>query len=285
MRAVCLTLAVCSQLCVLPATRADGVMNFTYAQVSGVDDPHLPYMKALLQLACDKTRTTCVSRPALDMNQSRALTQMQKKDSGLDLFWGMTSRRREELVTPVRVPLYKGLIGWRVALVTAANAHLLSKVKTRTDLAAFRAGQAEDWPDTGILRKAGLPVLTTNDYGNLFPMLRYGRYDYFPRSVIEVRQEARSAAAKGLVMDSHIAIHYPAAFYFFVSRHRPELAGMLDSGLKAAVADGSFNQLFMRFNGDAIRELKLAKRLVIELDDPLLPEATPLEDKRLWFQP
>ena len=285
MRVVCLILAVSGLLFVLPATRADGVMNFTYAQVSGVDDPPLPYMQALLQLACDKAKTRCASRPALDMNQSRALTQMQKKDSGLDLFWGMTSRRREELALPVRVPLYKGLIGWRVALVTDAHSQLLAKVKTRTDLAAFHAGQAEDWPDTGILRNAGLPVLTTNDYGNLIPMLRHGRYDYFPRSVIEVRQEVRSAAAKGLIIDDHIAIHYPAAFYFFVSRHRPELASMLDSGLKAAVADGSFNQLFMRFNGEAIRELKLAKRVVIELDDPLLPEATPLEDKRLWFQP
>jgi hypothetical protein len=88
---------------------------------------------------------------------------------------------------PIRIPLDKGLLGWRVALVNAATPDRLAGITNVRQLAGLLAGQVADWPDTAILRHAGLKVLTSQDYGNLFPMLQRNRFDYFPRSVIADR--------------------------------------------------------------------------------------------------
>lgn len=272
----------------LPAlpVRADvSVQLLRYALVSGQEDPHLRYMLALLQLACDEARLRCQLQAASAMNQSRALVQLGKPDGGIDLFWGMTSQERERQALPIRIPLDKGLLGWRVALVSADAPERLAGVSGVHQLAAQLAGQVADWPDTVILRHAGLKVLTSQDYGNLFPMLQHHRFDYFPRSVIEVQREAALPQAKGLVIDRHLVLHYPTAMYFFVSPHQPQLAKTLEQGLRLALKDGRFNQLFQRYNGQLLTRLALAQRREIRLDNPLLPAATPLQDAALWYQP
>ncbi|WP_205208279.1 substrate-binding periplasmic protein [Chromobacterium haemolyticum] len=272
-------------LCVLALPALGQTFSIRYALVSGEQDPHLPYMQALLQLACSEVKISCELSSALDMNQGRALEQMAHGNASVDLFWGMSSREREQKALPVRIPLYKGLIGWRVPLVSQKRGRLFEKVFTLADLKALTAGQGQDWPDTQILRDAGLPVVASPLYLPLFAMLRQGRFDYFPRSVIEVGQELESDVAKGLTLDPFIVLHYPAVFYFFVSPRRPELARALTQGLEAAVKDGSFDKLFMRFNGPRLRALNLAQRRIIELPNPLLPKETPLKRKELWFYP
>lgn len=261
------------------------VQPVRYAMVSGLSDPHRPYMLALLQLACDEARLRCQLLAASAMNQSRALVQLAKPDGGIDLFWGMTSNEREHKALPIRIPLDKGLIGWRVALVPADQPDLLAGIRNRQQLARLEAGQVDDWPDTTILRSAGLKVLTSQDYGNLFPMLQRKRFDYFPRSVMEVQREAALPVAQGLVIDRHLLLRYPTAMYFFVSPHQPQLAARLEQGLRMAVQDGRFNQLFLRYNAQELAGLALAKRTLIELDNPLLPPGTPLQDARLWYRP
>ncbi|WP_434657389.1 substrate-binding periplasmic protein [Chromobacterium violaceum] len=272
-------------LCLSCACAQASGVQIHYALVSGDNDPHWPYVQGLLQLACSQMAQRCELLSARDMNQGRAMEQMLRPDGQVDLFWGMTSREREQKLLTVRIPLDKGLIGWRVPLIAADRPDLLKDVKSIRQLAAFRAGQGQDWPDTRILREAGLPVVTSADYPNLFSMLRQRRYDYFPRSVIEVRQELESPNSKGLMLDPHLLLHYPTAFYFFVSPKRPELARMLQQGLEKSVADGSFDQLFRAFNDEHLRGLKLSGRAIIELPNPLLPEATPLSRRELWFHP
>lgn len=267
------------------ASAAPPVLTIRYALVSGDKDPHLPYMQALLLLACSEAGRSCELSAARDMNQGRATEQLQRKNGSVDLFWGMTSRERERKLLAIRLPLYKGLIGWRVALVDARRPDRLRGVAALPQLAALRAGQGQDWPDTEILRAAGLPVVTSVDYPNLFPMLRSGRYDYFPRSVIEVSQELKDPRSAGLTLDRYLLLHYPAAFYFFVSPSRPDLALVLRQGLERAIRDGGFEQTFQRFNGEHVRALKLSQRRIIELPNPLLPEATPLARRELWFRP
>ncbi|UTH74934.1 hypothetical protein [Chromobacterium sp. IIBBL 290-4] len=262
-----------------------GGVAISYALVSGDNDPHWPYIQALLLLACGQMNQHCELTAARNMNQGRAMEQMLQPDGRVDLFWGMTSRERESKLLTVRIPLDKGLIGWRVPLINADKPQLFKNVKTPQQLAAFRAGQGQDWPDKQILQHAGLPVVTSPDYPHLFSMLKQRRYDYFPRSVIEVRQELEMPAAAGLMLDPYLLLHYPTAFYFFVSPKREDLARMLEQGLEKSVADGSFDQLFKTFNSEHLRGLKLSGRTIIELPNPLLPDGTPLSRRELWFHP
>lgn len=242
-------------------------------------------MLALLHLACSKAGEACQLFPGPAMVQGRAIQELQRPQSQIDVMWTMTSVEREKLLLPVRIPLYKGLIGWRVALLRPDRSELLAKVDSVAALARFSAGQEHDWPDTAILQHAGLPVVTTPDYEPLFSMLLQRRFDYFPRSVIEVSNEVRTHADLGLVIDRHILLRYPAAFYFFVRPQRPQLAKMLSRGLERAIRDGSFDALFQQHNGAALKALALDKRRIIDLPNPLLPAATPLQRKNLWYRP
>ena len=242
-------------------------------------------MLALLHLACNKAGEVCQLFPGPAMVQGRAIQELQRPQSQIDVMWTMTSTEREKLLLPVRIPLYKGLIGWRVALLHPDRSELLAKVDSVAALARFSAGQEHDWPDTAILQHAGLPVVTTPDYEPLFSMLLQRRFDYFPRSVIEVSNEVRTHAELGLVIDRHILLRYPAAFYFFVRPQRPQLARMLGRGLEQAIRDGSFDALFQQYNGAALKALALDKRRIIDLPNPLLPATVPLHRKNLWYRP
>ncbi len=86
-------------------------------------------------------------------------------------------------------------------------------------------------------------------------------------------------------MDAHLAVHYPAAVYFFFNRCDASLAEAVTNGLELALADGSFDRLFLDYHGSLIERSRLRQRNVISLPNPLLPAETPLERRELWYSP
>jgi hypothetical protein len=92
----------------------------------------------------------------------------------VDVVWAMTSNTREEKLLPIRISIDKGLMGWRVALMSKEHASLLQNVHSMSDLQPFQAGQGHDWPDRQILADNGLPVQTSSSYEGLFHMLALG---------------------------------------------------------------------------------------------------------------
>ena len=145
-----------------------------------------------------------------------------------------------------------------------------------------------DVVDTGnTLRANGLEVKTSQNYESLFRMLDAGRFEVFPREVVVIDGELEDASRAGLhlAIDQHVALHYPAAFYFFVSRQRPELAEAIRQGLEKAIADGSFERLFERHFKTRLGKLALRQRRIIELKNPYLPGKTPFQREALWYRP
>jgi hypothetical protein len=249
------------------------------------DDARDVYPVKLLQLALVKSRNSYQLQPAAQpMLQGRALADLEAGKE-VDVAWAMTTKAYEANLLPVRIPIFKGLIGWRIPLVPASLPHLFKHVNNLTQLQQLTAGQGHDWPDTAILRANGLPVEGVVRYDSLFQMLAQKRFDYFPRSVVEIWAEAEAHGKDGLVVDPHVAIHYPAAFYFFVNKHNTALADAIRYGLEAAIADGSFDQLFNQYFRTALDRAALVQRTVIELHNPYLPDETPLKRRELWLQP
>ncbi len=160
------------------------------------------------------------------------------------------------------------------SLVSAANKDILASARTLDDLRRLRFGQRQDWADTPILRANGLEVKTSQNYESLFRMLDAGRFEVFPREVVVIDGELEDASRAGLhlAIDQHVALHYPAAFYFFVSRQRPELAEAIRQGLEKAIADGSFERLFERHFKTRLGKLALRQRRIIELKTPIFQE-------------
>ena len=249
-------------------------------------DPQQAYVTALLQLALARSgQAYALRRSALPMVQARAMQEIATGTGSVDVVWAATSRASEAQLLPVRLPIDRGLIGWRVALIQARQPDLLRGVRSIAALARLSAGQMRDWPDAAILQANGLRLDTSSTYEGLFQQLAAGRIDYFPRSVIEAQSELASHARLPLALDAHLVIRYPAALYFFVGKHRPELAGHIETGLEAMLADGSFMQLFRRHFGRIEAGLKLSQRHVLDLANPDLPEETPLARKALWYRP
>lgn len=203
----------------------------------------------------------------------------------VDVIWKPTTLERERDLLPVRIPIDKGLFGWRVALIRSEDLGEFSKIQNLEQLASKRAGLGFDWADRSIMEANQLPVVTAPHYQLLFGMLQAKRFDYFPRSLAEVGAEAPQYANSGIVIEPSFAIHYPFAVYFFVNRNNAALAEDIRKGLELMLADGSFQKQFVKQHSAILQRLNLVQRHVIELKNPLLPSATPLQRKELWFQP
>jgi len=199
---------------------------------------------------------------------SRAFVRVARHE-GVDVIWAPTTRQFEHDFRAVRVPLDKGLLGWRLLLVNRDAAERFAKVGTLTQLRTLRAGLAAEWSDTQVLRDNGLPVITASLYDNLFPMLAAQRFDYFPRGIAEIVDEARSHPE--FIVEPHLVLHYPTCTYFFVARDNAALAQQIEIGLRRAMQDGSYEKLFDFYNGSAVRAANLGQRRVFELRNTVEP--------------
>jgi len=269
----------------LPTSQATERLNYPLHS-DGIDPE--AYALALLTVALERTPGRYQLQPTpVPMAQSRALLAIEHDSKSVQVMWTMTTREREVRLLPIRIPIYRGLIGWRVLLQRSAEAEQLATVRNLDELKRFSFGQRHDWPDTAILRANGLKVVTSQHYRGLFQMLAAGRFDLFPREVVLAWQEQAHAVENGLALsiDNHLLLHYPTAFYFFTSRNRADLAADIDRGLEAMITDGTFQRLFEQYHGDTLRQANLHQRRIIELHNPDLPPATPFARKELWFQP
>lgn len=246
------------------------------------------YALELLGEALARTPGRYALQPtATPMAQGRALHELEQDSQSVQVMWTMTSKEREARLLPVRIPIYKGLIGWRVLMMRRIDAERLDNVRTLSELQAFSLGQRHDWPDTAILRANGLQVVTSPSYKGLFRMLAARRFDLFPREAVVAWEELARAREAGLDLqiDDNLLLHYPTAFYFFTSRDRADLAADIERGLESMLRDGSFDRLFERYHGKSLRQAKLPQRHVIELHNPDLPAATPFSRQALWYRP
>jgi hypothetical protein len=100
-----------------------------------------------------------------------------------------------------------------------------------------------------------------------------------PLGIVEVDPIAKQYDLKTI---SKWAIAYPTAYYFFVSKKRPELAQRLEYGFEQAIKDHSFDELFAKRIGPLIAAADLEKRKLFYIRNPYLPRATPLTRKELW---
>ena len=248
-------------------------------------DTSLPH-KLLIE-ALNKANLDYIHPYESDKDISNARILNDVKIGQLDVMWSMTSQSLEQDYQAVYIPLFRGLLGMRLAIVTQKNKELFKHVSSIADLKRFRAGQGKTWPDTTILKENGLNVVTTLKYPNLFPMLEGDRFDYFPRGVNEPWDEIANYHDLNLTVDPYILLKYTAPLYFFVAKENTQLAQKLTQSLNKMIKDGSFNRMF--FDDSQVQmvlqKANLKQRLIIPLSNPNLSSITPLSRTELWFDP
>jgi len=258
-------------------------IKVVYPRAKYSSDGRANYQIALLDLAMRKAGVEYDLYPtSIFMQQNRALQQLTANDE-ISVVWSMTTTAREKDLLPIRIPIDKGLLGWRIFLINKNDAPQFEQLQTLEQLKPFAAGQEHDWPDIQILSANGLKVYASIDYASLFKMLRAGRIDYVPRSIVEIWGEQQAHQDMDFAVEKSIVLQYPAAEYFFVNKNNKPLATALEKGLRAAIKDGSFEKIFTKYNGEAIKRANIKNRKLFKLRNPDLPEETPLTEKELWL--
>ena len=248
------------------------------------EDPRGHYPIELLKLALARSGQNYQAKPSKhELGQFRTLRHVELSRD-LDVVWTFSTPEREQELLPIRIPIDRGLLGWRLLLIHASSQERIASL-TVEQLKQLRSAQGHDWPDLKVLQDNGFNVSPSSSYPGLFAMLERGRIAYFPRSMSEIWPELLQQNNANLTVDRHWVLHYPAPLYFFVSKSKPELALAIETGLRAAIDDGSMKALFIKHFQDAITQADLLKRQVIELENTGITPQTPLSDASLWFDP
>ena len=266
-----------------------------YAQAIEIRIPITSHMKTrdsyqlgLLKLAMEKSKVpfTLVFRKK-EWTQKR-IVSMLRQGKAIDLYWIGTSKELEKTLLPVRIPLYRGLLGHRIFIIHKKDQSRFDAVNTLDDLRQMKAVQGSGWTDIDILKTAGLKTYA-NKYKNIFKMInRGGKIDYFPRGVMEAFGEiwARQDKYPNLAIEKHVLLVYPFAMFFFVSPSNPKLAKTIELGLKLAYEDGSFEKYLK--NDPSIqaifRKSNLDNRVRLEIDNPLLSTETIAIPSKYWYK-
>ena len=244
-----------------------------YEQGGFAEDYFLKLLKLSLENSKDEFGDYELEQSVQTMYQGRAIVEI-KRNRSIDVMWTMTSIKRERQVTPIRIPLLKGLAAYRIFLIKEGAQERFAKITSEQQLKDLIAGQGKDWPDSYILLDNNYGLMTAAGHNLLFSMLQHGRFDYMPRALHEPWQEIKKFP--GLQVESSLAIHYPAPFYFFVSNDNPKLKKRIEVGLTKAEQNGSFQHLFDThpMTQNMVSSAKLKQRKIFRLKNRLLSEET-----------
>jgi hypothetical protein len=222
------------------------------------------------------------------LEQGRATHELVK--GGLiDVYWMGTDKFREQNLRAIRIPLDRGLLGFRRFIIHRDMRAKFDQVSNLTELKQFVACQGLDWPDTRILTSAGLSVREISGFEHLFQQVVAKRCDYFPRGYFEVLPELehRKDIYPDLIEYKSLILHYPFTVYFFVNRKNETLAQWLELGLERMIDDGELMVYMQQHPLTAhifpLAQTKNTRR--INIPNPLLTEDTNYKNSRYWFQP
>lgn len=284
-----LTIAILSVICSFKtvATSEQPKIIVTYNAAIQGTDPKQAYFVSLLELALEKSRDKYgdfqMNAAMIQMPQGRAL-KMVADNTIIDVVWTMTSIEREDQLQAIYVPLLKGLMGYRIGLIRKNDQAKFDNINAIEDIKKTLIGQGADWPDVPILHSNGFTVTSGSD-SRLIAMLLKGRFDYYPRSIHEPWRDLDRYP--DLALEQKILLKYPAPIYFFVSKDNTSLAQRIEYGLRKAIDDGSFDDLFYNhpITQGMLSKSELDNRTEFVLHNPFLSKksADLLSETQLWL--
>jgi hypothetical protein len=222
------------------------------------------------------------------VTQSRTLRELQ--DGKFNIFYSGYSADRERDFIQVYIPLTRGMLGYRFLAIRENNAAIFQTIKSQADFRRLvTLGANSSWPDTGIMEAAGLEVIKAPSDA-LWTMLRRNRFLAFPRGMSEALPEIRregTDAENPLMLEPHFMLAYRYDSFFYVPKNRPDLAAIVESGLRTAYENGSYMKLFDSHPviQAAFEEIKARPRTVFWIDTPGMSERTRNIPMRYWLTP
>lgn len=272
--------------------RAEEPMRFVHHSDPAANPQRNLYAWRLLAAALEHTRSRygdyrLVASPLIDERPNGV--SLLTGEAGLSVSIFTPHPGYEEKLIPVRIPIDRGVLGYRILLIRADQQPIYEGMTRLEDLRGVRFGALAPWIDVLVMRQAGLTVVAGDSFDGLFKMLAAGRFDAFSRGAGEVQHdfEAHRRDLPGIAIEQSLALHYPMPLYFWFRRDAvgAVMAERVEIGLREMMADGSFDQLFHQEFDPLLTPLDLPHRHVVELSNPQLSAAEPLAEVALWYRP
>lgn len=218
-----------------------------------------------------------------EVTQNRGISLLQT--GIIDVVALGSNEEREAALRPIRIPILSGIVGFRLLIVRRADQQRIAAMDGETLRKQLVFGLNSQWADLEIMRSNGYTVVTSANYENLFAMLSAGRFDAFPRGLNEADRELaeRQAQYPELSVEKTKALYFPFPIYFWVAKDNAALAQRIESGLQAALADGSFRKLFESYHAAEIAKLSSEQRQIIRMNNPILPLGVTEPDTAWWW--
>lgn len=254
---------------------------------SNYDSSH-NYFYTILEKSLNKNNIDINILFSKKMEQGRALVEL-KNNKSIDVFWAGTSIQREKELRAIKIPLVKGLLGYRVFIINKDNKNSFDKIISLDQLKKFKVCQGTYWPDTEILEESGFNVIKNTNYEAMFLQVSTKRCDFFPRGINEAYSEikVRKASYPEIMLYDKIILYYPFPVYFFVSKENEELALKIEKGLLQMIEDGSFDD-HLKQNTTTKHLYPISKwhsNKIFKIPNPLLSPNTNIKDPKFWIVP
>lgn len=264
-------------------------VELRYVPGQSHDDRRYTYYWELLDAALNANRPAFGAfrmTPLFETMSAARATSEVANDGMVNIIVRTADARLDKTLRPIRIPLDKGLTGYRLFLINRDDPPDLAQVRTPADLARFEIGQGRAWVDVEILRAAGLNVVEGEGYDTLFQMLKARRFRLFPRGINEIQREldAQQPQFPALAIERRLILHYPLPRYFYVARN-PEgerLALRIEDGLRRLIRSGEFERRYRDYKKEVLSHLELSGRRVLRIPNPSLSPETPLAQTELW---
>lgn len=219
------------------------------------------------------------------MSQKRAAVSLQNGD--IDVAWLPANKYLEKSLSSIKIPIRKGLLGWRAILTNKRNYKSLQKIENLAGLQQYQTAYLKDWHDWPVML-ANFPKLgTASSYRSLFTLLQRNRIVFLSRALHEVVNEQKrfDVPPEPLMVLPGVLLHYPQADLFYFPNKPDSVRGRVLYGLEQLMKSGKFDKLFKTHHQEILKTINATKKRLIKLTNPFLPEDLNLYDKMLWFTP
>ncbi|MDR3668128.1 MAG: transporter substrate-binding domain-containing protein [Ignavibacteriaceae bacterium] len=271
---------------------SDSIMTYIYNAPESALDKRYIYHWDILRTALEKTKQKYGNYrmiPSEVMTEKRQAYELENATGKLTIMCLGSTPDLEKRLHPIRIPVDKNLNGYELFLIRKEDKDRFKNIKTLDDLKKYTFGLGFGWIDTDILRANGIKVVTASNYDGLFEMLINKRFDIALRSAGEIlwEEETRKDKLPDLMIEENILIYYPLPMYFWFSKTEDgrRLSTRVEEGMKMMINDGTFDEIFAKYENNKIAKLNLKNRRIIKLENPFMDPNTPIKEKKLWFDP
>ncbi|EWH08856.1 hypothetical protein DS2_15394 [Catenovulum agarivorans DS-2] len=267
---------------------ANAVAEITLTAAKGTSDDRKAYTNRLLTAALNANTAhnhfESVKQVSVSYGYDARAYLVSKGQADVTYF--PAEKKIERHLIPIRVPLYKGLMGYRFLLIQAKDQTKFDSISNLQQLKRLLKGTGTRWRMTQVYQYHNFAHVKADTNHSLYKMLNVGRFDYTTRGVIEASETQRIIQKRfgNLAIENNILLYTELPIYFFVGADNPALAKRIESGLHSLIKTGKFDKIFAQFFATVPTDLALETRRVLYVENPFLSAESKHNAQTFWQQ-